>query len=149
MIEIRNIDKTPLNKVGLIKLIRRYAKGKKDILLSFDGRISCFGDYNYNSEKKRHEIRVSTKVSQFKQDPAAKIYDLISTILHELKHLQQQEEVGTKTFYSKHFSYNTDIKLEEASDYFSVREAEARTFEEKNLLDAVNFYWKSCKDVVG
>lgn len=144
MIKIRNINKTPLKQKSLIKLIEKFSKIKKDIFLCFDGRIGSYGLYEYNSKKQRHDITISSKKFQF-NNKKAKIYELIGTILHEIKHAQQQEKVGSKKFVARGFGYNMDFEISiEPADYFSVREIEARTFENEFLLPAVKFYWKNC-----
>lgn len=144
MVEIKNINKTPLKQKALIKLIRKFSKTKKSIFLRFDGRIGSYGLYEYNSKKQRHDITVSTKKFQFK-NKKAKIYELIGTILHEIRHAEQQEKFGSKYLSSKGFGYNLDFEVAfEAADYFSKREIEARTFENEFLLSAVKFYWKNC-----
>lgn len=143
MIEVRNIEKTNLNKVAFLKLLKKFAKSKKDILVSFDGRLCTFGCYSFNIEKRRHEIKISSKIFQF-NDPASNVYELIGTLLHEVKHLQQKEDLGTNIFESKKFGCNKRIKDQEASEYYSPCEIEARAFEEKNIDVAVEFYYKTC-----
>ena len=130
-----------------MKLVKKFSKSEKDIVLIFDNRIASAGVYEYNCKKKRHEIRVSSKDLEF-DDPQAKVYELISTILHELKHLQQQENLGANTFESEKFAMNKCIKNPEAAAYFSDREIEARIFEEKNVLSAVEFYCKNSTTVL-
>lgn len=147
MIEIKNIEKTKLNKKALLKVIERYSKSKKNILISFDGRLESFGIYTYSSKKKRHEIKISTKTFQFK-DAESRTYETIGTLLHEMKHLQQQEQLGSLFFMSRKFCWNDKIRSFDGSDYFSLRECEARTFEEKNVFLATEYYWKMCKGVV-
>lgn len=147
MIEIKNIEKTRLNKKALLKIIKKYSNSKKDILLVFDGRLGIFGYYKYNSKKHRHEIKISTRTHQFK-DRMSRVYEMIGTVLHELKHLQQHESVGSVAFMGDKLSRNERIKSMEGADYFSVRECEARTFEEKNVLPATDFYWKCLKKLV-
>ena len=144
MIKIKNINRTPLEEKALIKLIESFCNVKKDIFLRFDGRIGSYGLYVYNAKKQRHDITISNKMFQFK-NKKARIYELIGTILHEVKHAQQQEKVGSKTFTSRGFGYNVDFEIAaEPADYFSAREIEARVFENEVLLSAIIFYWKNC-----
>lgn len=148
MITIQKIERTNLNEEALVKVIKKFSKPKKDLRLTFDARISDFGSYTYNSKKKRHEIKISSKVFQFGA-LSSRPYELIGTILHELKHLQQQEDLGTNTFFSEKYTFNKCIKNEAASAYYSIGEIEARLFEEKNLLAAVDFYCKNLENVLG
>lgn len=147
MIVIRNIQRTNLREYSLAKLVKKFSKSEKDISITFDARISDFGSYIYNGEKQRHEIKISSKTFQF-NDPSSKTYELIGTILHELKHVQQQEDLGTRSFFSEKFALNKCIKNEAAATYYSLCEVEARLFEEKNVLSAVEYYWKCSSDVV-
>lgn len=147
MIEIKNIEKTKFNKKALLKTIEKYSNNKKKLLIIFDGRLGIFGYYRYNSKKQRHEIKISTRPHQFK-DRTSRTYEMIGTVLHELKHLQQQERVGSVAFMGDKLSRNERIRSAEGADYFSVRECEARTFEEKNVLPAADFYWKCLKKMV-
>lgn len=146
-IEVKNIEKTKLNKEAFLKVVERFLKNKKSLLIIFDGRLDCFGYYTYNSKKKKHIIKISTKRFQFK-DKISRTYEIIGTFLHESKHLQQQEQFGSSFFMSKKFAWNEKIKSFDGSDYFSVRECEARVFEEKNVLAATEYYWKMCKHMV-
>lgn len=147
MIEIRNIEKTKLNKEAFISLVEKYSNTEKDILIFFDARISDCGQYVYNSKKKRHEIKISPTKLMF-NDAASQTYEFTATLLHELKHLQQQEELGTNTLFSKRLSCNPKIKNQEGSDYFSSREIDARIFEELKLTEATEFYWKKCNRMI-
>ena len=147
MIEIRNINKTRLNRIALIKVIKKFSHIKRNVLISFDGRLKAYGDYFYSAVDKRHEIRVSLKKYHFK-NPQGRVVEMIGTILHELEHAQQQEAFGTLVFMSKKFSANKNIKSQSASDYFSVRECSARLYEEKNILRAAEYYWKTCSGAV-
>lgn len=147
MIEIRNIEKTKFHKEALLKVIKKFSKSEKDIVLSFDNRVTSLGYYIYNQKKRRHDIKICSKNLHF-EDDMANVYELIGTILHELKHLQQQEDLGTPAFGSFKFSCNKRIKDPAASDFYSDREIEARVFEESNLKEAVEYYCKNCEDVL-
>lgn len=142
MIEIKNIEKTKLEIEPLLKTIQKFSNLEKNILIIFDGRLKCHGNYNYLSSQV-HCIKISTTVFQF-SDRIGKIYELIGTLLHELKHAIQEESLGTQVFESENFSTNKTIKSSATSDYFSLREVEARIFEESKLLAAVEFYRKNC-----
>ena len=147
MITIQKIERTNLSEAALVKLIKKFSNPKKDLRLTFDARISDHGSYTYNIKKKRHEIKVSSRVFQFRSR-SSKPYELIGTIIHELKHVQQQEDLGTNTFFSEKHFLNKCIKNEAAAAYYSTAEIEARIFEEKNLLAAVDFYCKNNNGVL-
>lgn len=144
-IEVRHIDRTPLLEGPLINLIRKYAKTEKNILIVFDKRIKDCGTYMYNGDKKRHEIRISPEqqnkiFAQASPSPEeVEKYCIISTILHEIRHLQQWEERGV-SFWNKDFSTNQEIQDKSISVEFSQCELDAKTYENEKLLDAVKYY---------
>jgi len=145
MIIFKHIERTALEEEALSKLIRKHTSTQKDILVVFDKRMKdTYGSYIWNSEKNLHEIRISPVKFEYK-DRTYKIYEMISTIIHECKHLQQREDLGHQTFNSKKFGCNRDIKHKEASELYSQCEVEARIYEAKNVLESVDFYYQHCK----
>jgi hypothetical protein len=144
-VTIKNSDRTSLNKGILLKLIKKYCQSvKQDIVVSFDHRIKTFGYYVYDTKKKKHIIKISVHGCTYsdrgtKLDKEAEKYATISTLLHELKHAIQKEECG-KSFWNKDYSSALDVINPEAADFYSVCEIEARIYENKNILQAVEFY---------
>lgn len=146
-IDIRDIKKAKLNKQALIKVIKRFYKLRKNVRLVFKRSLSCCGLYTYLSKQKTHRVEVSTTSYKF-SDRNARIYEMIGTILHELKHAEQQERLGIAKMMGSKFHGNHRIKSYWASDFFSICENEARIAEETNLMSAVDYYWKNCDNVV-
>jgi hypothetical protein len=146
-VEVRHIDRTCLNEKAFLKLVRKYAKLKYRLIISFDNRIKAYGQYNFNPTKRIHTIKISPKRNKTIQetsidesvcktktvDSNGEKYQLISTTLHELKHALQKEERG-EAFWNKHYSEATEIKDISLADFYSECETEARTFEHTNIL---------------
>ena len=141
-IKIKNIKKTKLNERVLLKTIKKFSNLKKDILLIFTDRLTYYGKYTYVSKKKIHQIEISTIVFRYAES-TARIYEMIGSILHELKHAEQQEKLGFLKMMSNSFHKNCRIKGSGASEFFSVCESEARIAEEVNLMPAAEYYWKN------
>jgi hypothetical protein len=146
-VEVRHTDRTCLNEKAYIKLVRKYAKLKYKLIISFDDRIKAYGQYNFDPNKRTHIIKISPKRNKTVQeesvdetvykiktvDSNGEKYQLISTTLHELKHAIQKEELG-EAFWNKHYSAATDIKNKGLADFYSECEAEARIYENTNIL---------------
>lgn len=106
---IKNIEKVPINERALRKFILHYYKGKNNIFINFDNRISAWGQHIYESTQRTHYITISPIWSMFEQktwlnrkfdegiteQDIIKLNDfdimcrIICTILHELKHAMQ------------------------------------------------------------
>jgi len=149
---IRHISRTSLNEEAYRKLLKKYfSKLKNDTILSFDLRIKDFGYYIYDLSNEIHHIKLSPILNSYndngiKLDEGAEKYNLISSTLHEFFHATQKEELG-KDFFSKKFGCAKDIENPDAADFYSTCEVEARSFENKNILEAVSFYNLCCKDI--
>ena len=142
---IKYIERTSFVESVLKRVIKKYiCKTKNDVFVIFDKRCSIFGSYAFNIKKQVHEIRLGVNKNKkllSKKDlpPSDEKYVFISTLLHEIKHLNQREEMG-KDFWNKDFGLNKNIKNMELAERYSKCESEAREFEEKNVLKAVEFY---------
>lgn len=141
-IRIRHLDRTCLDELAYRKLIERYSlQLQYDILIVFDMRIkNYYGDYEFNSDKKIHNIAISLNRCKYEDevrvDEGGEKYNLISTTIHELYHAKQYEKLGSKLFCKP----CKDIKNKELASLYSDCEIEARVFENKNLLEAVQYY---------
>jgi len=147
-VDVKYIERTPLDKEAYVRLVRHYVDSKRDILIVFDGRYVDCGAYRLNLTKDRHEIRIGIKSSQYvstacrkKVSHEAAIYNYICTTLHEIKHLIQSEHSGS-VFIKDDFGINPEIKEPVLAIEYSKCELEAREFECRNLLQAVEFYDK-------
>jgi len=144
-IYIRHLYKTCLQESAYIKLIKKYAsKLEYDILIVFDLRIKDYGNYIFDSKKKLHSIKISPNKCGFtdegvKLDDGAEKYHLISTTIHEIYHALQYEELG-REFWNKKYGCATEITHPDTADFFSKCEIDARAYENKNLLQAVEYY---------
>lgn len=146
-IEVRHIDRTCLDEKAYTKLVRKYAKLKYRLIISFDNRIKAYGQYSFNPTKRIHTIKISPKRNKIIQensidesvykvktvDSNGEKYQLLSTTLHELKHALQKEERG-EAFWNKQYSEASEIQNNSLADFYSECETEARTFEHTNIL---------------
>lgn len=140
-IEIRHLERTCLKEQAYLKLVRKYAKLKHKLIISFDNRIKAFGQYRFDSIKRAHIIKISPTKNKITEenskwkivDEGGEKYQLLSTTLHEIKHALQKEEKG-EAFWNKHYSMASDIKNNSLADFYSECEAEARVFEHTNIL---------------
>ena len=139
---VKNIDKTSLGEKALVKVVKKFFKLKKDIFISFDSRLTgAMGSHIYCKEKKRHIIKISilnTKMDNDKilSDTAEK-YNILTVLLHELKHAEQFEKFNKKYWTN---DINKDIKEKELAIEYSKLESEARAYENSHILKAVEFY---------
>lgn len=144
MIHVKYIERTPLNKEAYIKLVKKYAKTQLDIHICFDKRLTVsYGLYDFDSKRQRHRIQISLSQLKF-HDVEGTIYSMICATLHELCHANQKEELG-RSFGKKQYNCAEDIKSNNLSEFFSELEIDARTFENKNVLEAVEYYNSCCK----
>lgn len=146
---VRNIERTCLNSEAYVKLLRKFGVGiENDVVISFDLRLKNYGSYRYNSSKKKHIILISPteckKEEDVKLSSMDETYNLISTTLHELKHAMQQEELKA-ALWSKKYSCAKHVRNPLMAEFYSVSEVDARVFENKSLLSAVEFYNSCCK----
>jgi hypothetical protein len=149
-VTLRYFDRTSLQEEAYLKLIKKYAsKIKKDIIITFDYRLACFGNYNYDQKLNCHIIKISVKkCCKHKGLPLEEVvqkYNLISTTIHELYHAQKQEELGQKKFWGDYYGKCQDIEDPDWSDFYSLCEVETRAYENKNVLSAVEYYDQYCK----
>jgi len=103
--------------------------------------LNLFGQYSYNVQKKIHTIQISTKVN-LDADKGVEKYQHIGTLLHELKHAQQQEAIGSNVFWSNKHRKAAEIKNTINSEHFSECELGARAYEAQNTAKAVELYNK-------
>ena len=149
-VKLKYLDRTCLQEDAFIKLVRKYgSKLTHDVLIIFDLRIKDFGLYMFDGKKKIHTIQISPTRCNLsfegtKLDPAATKYHLISTAIHELFHAQQYENMRG-SFWSKKYRCADEISNAGVAEFFSVCEVEARTHENQNILQAVEYY-TSCAE---
>lgn len=146
-VEVRHLQRTCLQDKAFKKLVKRYGKLNHKLIICFDNRVKDCGFYWWDTNKKVHIIRISAKnnMSPYgnQLEAGAQKYNLISTLLHELRHAQQKEEQGVNFWSGKYF-YSKDIENLEISNFYSICEIDARAFENKNLLSAIQLYDSSC-----
>ncbi len=144
MIEIRNIHHTALQLCPLKKLVEKYARSlklRRDVVVVFDRRLTGVtgGLHRLNYKKDRHVIQIYPEC-EGQTDEGALKYGLVTYILHELKHAQQEEVHGYSYHNSNAFSRVTEIHDKEQSEHYSRCETEARMYECKHIHNAVDFY---------
>ncbi len=145
-VKIRGIEKTCLDEGALLAVVSKHYRSDKNLEIVFDRRIKdSYGWFAYDADRKLNLIRVSPILHQYQDcdvrkpiSAEAQKYKYISTILHELRHTQQLDELGSY-YYSKEYCRN---KLAEAHHayYYTEREVDARTYELKHVLSAVEIY---------
>jgi hypothetical protein len=103
--------------------------------------LKDFGQYKFHEEKKVHIIRISPSRHKYRtySDENAQKFQFISTTLHELRHASQKEDLGAE-FWSKSYSYSKQIDNPDFSEFYSKCEVDARIYENKHVLPAVEAY---------
>ena len=146
---VKNLSRTCLQEKPFLRLIKKYSSNlKNSIHFSFDLRLKdLYGNYYFG--KRTHIIKISIPKCCFtekktKLDANAQKYQLISTIIHELYHAQQKEELGPK-FYSDWFSCAPGVRDPDVRSSYSRCELAARIFEDKNILKAIQYY-NTCEE---
>jgi hypothetical protein len=155
-IDIRYIDRTCLEYKPFYALVKKYSKDlKNNIRIVFDKRIVSMGTYIYDYKNKIHIIKISPEKNRYhtrlnpiyktiKLDLAAEKYNLIGTVLHEIKHALQLQSMGS--LYERYnFNYIKEISNQEISEWYSECEIEARIFESRNLHNAIEYYNRNLK----
>lgn len=128
MIVVKNVRKIRhrVNKEALREVVKHYAKTKQNILVVFDKRLSAHrGLYSFNTKKKLHIIQLG-----YHNESQYVLKDVISTTLHEVKHLNQKMKMGRSFYYNKN-----EKSIED----------EARDYEEKYMDVAFSYYKKMLK----
>jgi tRNA A37 threonylcarbamoyladenosine modification protein TsaB len=126
-IVVRHIERVPLKENALKKLIKRYARTKNKILVVFDKRFkNVYGQYFWDSRKKVHNIQIAVKKFDSVETT---IKELIGTIMHEIRHLNQKVHWGRKFYIAR---------------YDSECEADAMNYEQRYSDNAIRFYKKNC-----
>lgn len=146
-VRIRGIEKTCLSEPALLAVISKYYKSEKKLEIVFDRRIKdSYGWFVYDSDRKLNLIRISPALHQYHDcdvrkpiSVEAQKYKYISTILHELRHVQQLEELG-RHYYSKEYCRNSDLPDSHQAYYYTESEVDARAYELQNILAAVEIY---------
>lgn len=145
-ISIRNIEKSELSEGAYLRLVEHFCqelKLKKDVSISFDDRLTCYGLSYFDNAKDRHIVRISPKKNkEAGSDFEAKKWDFISTTIHELRHLYQHEVQKSSKKSNRHTS---KIKNEKSKTWYSEDEIDARLYEDQNIYDAVKIYDLACK----
>jgi len=130
-----------LNKDAFLKVMQKYARSlklKQNVVITFDKRlVHIYGDHDYDYDKDCHLIRLA--IDHHREEEVSK-WRWISTGLHELKHAQQQERYSDYAMRNR----TKSIKEKESSNWFSRNEAEARSYEDKHLHNAVDLYESLC-----
>lgn len=144
-IVFRHLDRVPLDEVATLKVVKKFGKLKKPVVISFDNRIKLCGLWQYKADKHNsyHLIKISPIENMCNNETGAllsdkvQVYELISTILHELRHGQQWEN---------NFSWNGrnhKVKGTFYQEWWSESEIDARTFEHANIAQAIEYYDKN------
>lgn len=149
MIKIIRIPKE-LDEHAFVRLIQKYARTKNNIDVLFDRRmVSTCGSYDEiqkNNRLDKHQIKISPISCEVRGNKKVTLFLYISTLLHELRHLQQREKLGSRKFHSKEFGYNESVfNSNFYSENYSKCEIDARLYENKNIWAAFLYYNKICK----
>lgn len=165
-VTIKNIYKVPLEERPLRRLVYRFYKGPRDVLINFDNRITSWGQHWYNKTTKTHEISLSSiycshEKEQFmdwdfhrltadtnleilsNRDTASK---LIFTLLHELKHAMQCDDIPSEYNNSAEAFENIYIQNKYLRYWLAPLEAEAEGWALLNFKKALDFYLCLTKD---
>ena len=106
--------------------------------------------YTYCNRTKRHLIKISTQHNKFDDDLGlaleqalpedAQCMNYLSSFLHEVRHTQQMEEKGAAAFYAEKYNHNKFIRDKDFAADSSECELDARAYENKNLMEAAEYY---------
>ena len=156
MIVISGIEKTPLDKNALEKVVKKYIGYKnrnKNISIFFVNNISDYGNYVFHN--RRHIIKISASHHKHengdfnnikKLNERCQTYEFLSTILHEIKHVLQRIEIGGKSVNDS-FILNNHLKpIKSLCKHYSKCELGARMFEAMHILEAVAIYERTVKE---
>ena len=156
MIVISGIEKTPLDKNALEKVVKKYIGYKnrnKNISIFFVDNIPDYG--NYMLYNRQHIIKISASCHKHengdfnnikKLNERCQTYEFLSTILHEIKHFLQRIEIGCKSVNDS-FILNKNLEpIKSLCKHYSKSELGARMFEAKYILEAVAIYERIIKE---
>jgi len=147
-VEVRYIERVSLYEEPFIRVVQEYTKKlKHNFVVVFDLRLKNFGTHMWDADKKIHIIRLSPVLCKFKKNvrlgPIAEKYRIIGSLLHEIRHAQQYEELGDK-FWNKKYVKVKAITNPDVSDWYSECERDARIYEDLHIKDAIILYDSSC-----
>lgn len=148
-IEIRHHERVSVDRLALEKVIKKFSKVKNNVVVSFDNRISDYGQYFFEPKKKAHTIKISPRKNILDTNGSllsseSSKYQIISTLLHEMRHAQQKESVGS-VFNRFSYYFNKRIKETYFSYFFSECELDARKYEVTHINSAIKMYNKYAK----
>lgn len=135
-------------KILLFCLKPHLDKLDNSVSVIFDNRIKVYAVY-YGCSNKTHLIRVSPNNNTILGDLNASLHVYLGTIIHELKHAIQSEQLGERAYNALNFRSAVTIKNSKYSDFYSVCEVEARLYELKHVLKAVKVYNKATDKIKG
>ncbi len=146
-VRIKHIDKTCLQEKPLLAVIKKHLRSEKDLDIVFDRRLrDCMGWYWYDETRRTHLIKVSPVVHEYHDfdvrkplDNESRKYKFVSTILHELRHIQQKEELG-KSYYNKNYCKNKNLTSAFPAYFYAEAELDARAYELQNISEAMEIY---------
>ncbi len=110
---------------------------QQPVIISFDKKIAEYG--YYDNRKDRHFIRVGVRYTEH-LDLVCQKHEVINTLLHELYHAYQWQNVGSKTFYSKEMNAIEKCSNARINYQYCQLELEARSFADTNHRQAIQIY---------
>lgn len=158
---IENLQIPHLNEHAVKKLVRHYYKGKEDVLIKSDKRISSWGQYIFDDDKQVHIITfnptmiTSHQINRQKYNAQDRedlnqviklnrfdtICKFILVLLHEIKHVMQR--VDDPTYYEEEMPWkHPRITNSYLGYYLSSRETEAEGYALRNFEKALEKYEK-------
>lgn len=165
-VTIKNEHKIPIDYRALRKLVFYYYKGKNNIQVNFDNRMSCWGSQLYCSTTKTHFIAISPHWNTYHRLNAVSTYDwenlkkhdkltelnkydrtakVIHTLLHELKHAMQCDTNPIRYAKCQDDEHPAMTNLCLRYEY-SKLESEAEGWALLNLYKAIEQYEKWCDE---
>lgn len=144
-IELRHLHRTRLDEIGIKTIIERFTDLEHKVVVSFDKKLALFEGLYVFDYAKRHYIKLA--VNKFcGLESKAQEYNYISSLLHELCHAQQCENLK-EVFHSRAFSRAKGTTDQQTSYWYADRELEARIYADTHLKSAMEVYRNACAKV--
>ena len=145
IIELRKIERTPLDEEAFLTVLRRHWRGKKSRLsIEFKRDGDWLGYYVWNAEKRFHSIRIAINKHRVEKkciswDASARSVSyalqsmnkkeqrikLLYTALHEIRHAQQRHRHGSRWKESDLLGRNAEFNY-----FFDEWELDARAYDD-------------------
>lgn len=130
-------ERIKLSHCALEKISTSFFSLKHDVVVTFDKRLSDYGRYYFKDNL--HDIRIGLRNVDHLNEACQK-HEIINTLLHELYHAYQYEQVGPQRWESKSYTSVKGVQHKRINYQYCQQEVEARSFADSVHLKAVAYY---------